>query len=411
MNVLSKGNMGQKLKLLVLLFNLCMISKTMAENTSRDSLALAGIHLKSDEMLHGAQSVRLSTNLLYDMMLLFFLSFLFVSCDYKDLYYAPSTTQTVQVKVPVDWTEFDEEKPTGMTVMAYPDDKDKPVTVLTNDLRSAQLSLEEGGYNMLVFNQSTAEYSSFRFEGMDDLSTACVKATPFKSRWYKSRTDNDEAIEQPEWLADGSISHVVVRQDMLGKDSVFVTDTVKPINVIYTIHVRIHVKGINNIRSARASLDGMADGYMFASNKPTTSRMTQLLEKWSLQPDADNPANGVLSATIQSFGLPADHEGKAEENELALSLLLVDNKTQLDYQFYVGDKFKASMEDSNSGSSSSDTDVDIDVPITADVDLDLSLDMEIDTAVPDVKPENGSSGGFDATVDDWGDEVKIDIDT
>ena len=364
-------------------------------------------------------SVRIASKRQVCSVLLVFLSLLLASCDYKDLYYAPAQSHTAQVKVPVDWTLFDEEQPTGMTVMAYPKDGGKPVSMLTNDLRAARLSLPEGSYDVLVFNQSTTEYGSFRFEGMDKLSTACVKANTFKSRWYRSRTDNDEAIEQPEWLAEGDLGDVMVSEDMMGNDSVFSTDTVKPKNVIYTINVRVHVKGIYNIRSARASLDGMADGYQFGINKPTTARMTQLLEKWSLQPDADNPANGVLSATIQSFGLPADHQGKAEENELLLSLLLVDNKTQLDYQFYVGDKFKASEDTTGSGSSSdsgssssssdADTDVDVDIPITADVDLDLSLDMEVETAVPDVKPENGSTGGFDATVEDWGDEVKIDI--
>ena len=32
-----------------------------------------------------------------------------------------------------------------------------------------------------------------------------------------------------------------------------------------------------------------------------------------------------------------------------------------------------------------------------------------DITLPDVKPEGGSSGGFDATVDDWGDEVEFEV--
>lgn len=337
----------------------------------------------------------------YVITLLLCLASLLSSCDIYDDYSSCNLSRTATVRVPVDWSHFTEEQPTGMTVAFYPFDLTKNEQAsLSNDLTHVDASLERGSYHVLVYNQSTTEFGSLHFEGMEQFATAKVLANNFTSSWYRSRGDEDRTAKEPEWLATGQLDSIAVTKEMIGKDSIFTTDTVTPLNIIYTVNIRIHVKGIYNIRSARASLDGMAEGYEFANQAPTSSIITQLIEKWSLKADKDNPANGVLSATIQSFGLPSGHLSKADENLLRLSLLLVDNKTQKDYDFSVGDKFKVETE----GSSSSDG-----KPSQAKINLNLTLDLNLDTPVPDVKPEGGSSGGFDATVEDWGDDINIDI--
>lgn len=321
------------------------------------------------------------------------------SCHYKDLYDEDIDEEKAEVKVPVDWGEFFETKPTGMTVMAFPEDEHRPTVALSNDLESAEMPLSAGDYRVLVFNQSTDEFGSFHFEGMDKFSTACIKANELSSEWYGNGMDKS-IIVNPEWLAAGRLEHVSVTDEMVdSSDSIYVTDTVRPQDAIYRIYVHIHVKGIYNIRSARASLDGMADGYVFSTNKPTATRKTQLLEHWNIVQDKDNPANGVLSAKIRSFGLPDGHRNLPTENVLRLSLLLVDNKTRCDFTFEVGDKFKRGDEDEDNG---------IHLPTADEENLDLSLGIE--TTLPDVKPEGSSSGGgFDAKVDDWGDDIDIDV--
>lgn len=336
---------------------------------------------------------------------------LFTSCDYKELCYDHPHNTVAKVKIPVDWAEFDKEQPTGMTVMAYPLDGGEPKTLLTNDLRAAELSLEEGQYNVLVFNQSTTEFGSFHFEGMDQYSKAKVLANPTTSRWYKSRSNEDRTISEPEWLATGKMENLTVTHDMVKSDTTVVFDTITPLNVVYTVSVRVHVKGIYNVRSARASLSGMAEGYELSTGKPTTSSITQLLESWTLTHDKDNPSNGVLSCEITSFGLPANHQNIPSENEFNLSLLLVDNKTQMDYTFEIGDKFVKEEEDnaSSGGNHHQSTSADIDLPTETEVELSLSVETQVETTLPDVKPEGGSAGGFDATVEDWGDEEHIDI--
>lgn len=82
----------------------------------------------------------------------------------------------------------------------------------------------------------------------------------------------------------------------------------------------------------------------------------------------------------------------AENNKLSFSALLIDKKTQVDYQFAVGDKFKEDENSSELGYFSS-----------------LHVDVELPKPLPDVKPSEGSSGGFDVTVKDWGKPEDIDM--
>lgn len=331
---------------------------------------------------------------------------LLASCDYKELCYEHPHNEMAKVRIPVDWTEFEKEHPTGMTVVVYPQDGRVPKAVLTNDLKAAELSLEEGRYDILVFNQSAIEFASFHFDGMEQYSTTKVLANIHASRWYKSRSDEDRTVSEPEWLAVSRRENLQVTSDMVKSDTAVVVDTITPLNVVYTVNVRVHVKGIYNVRSARASLSGMAEGYELATGRPTSSRITQLLESWTLTHDEDNPSNGVLSCEITSFGLPTGHQNLPGENEFNLSLLLVDNKTQQDYTFEVGDKFVKQEENDSHHHS---TKADIDIPTETEVELSLAVETEVETSIPDVLPEGGSTGGFDATVEEWEDEEHIDI--
>jgi hypothetical protein len=61
--------------------------------------------------------------------------------------------------------------------------------------------------------------------------------------------------------------------------------------------------------------------------------------------------------------------------------------------FYVGDDFEAHLEED----------------VQLQLKLALNLELTITTPLPDVKPEGSGDGGFNAKVDDWGDEENIDI--
>ena len=71
-------------------------------------------------------------------------------CNHKELcYHHP---HTAKVRINVDWSEFDREAPTGMTVMVYPADGSAPVTSVGHTLAHATFDLGAGLYNTLTFN-------------------------------------------------------------------------------------------------------------------------------------------------------------------------------------------------------------------------------------------------------------------
>ena len=328
---------------------------------------------------------------------LWLLLMLLVSCNHHELcYHHP---HTAQMRVNVDWTEFVEEDPTGMTVMVYPADGAKPYTVLTHTLDHATFNLLEGTYHTLAFNQSVSEFGSMEFRQMDHYAEAEVVSATQESRWYEGRVDGGRVVVQPEWIAAHCEEGAVVTRQMVegmrtegkyraGDAMGYVLSSLVPQNIVYTIHVRVYIDGIYNLRSARAAMDGMAEGYRFATDRPSDVAATYLMEEWELTVDKTDPTRGYIDTNLYCFGLPNGHQGTANENLFELSVLLVDNKTILNFPFMVGDKFER---------------------LDASIRLNLNLELELATPLPDVKPEGGSGSGFDATVEDWGDEIEYDV--
>ncbi len=319
-------------------------------------------------------------------------------CQHKDLCYLHP--HTIPIRVNVDWEQFrQKEEPTGMTVMAFPQNGGEPVTVLSNTLTHTDLYLSAGFYNSIVFNQSVTEFGTLEFRNMDKYKEAEVTVGPAPTKWYTTRADDERTAYEPEWFGTSTVEGTEVTEEMIedighihhmGVRGNYAVDLIyhTPENVVYTVKVFVHLKNIYNLRSARAALSGMSEGYKFSEGKASSQKVTHLLEEWKLVQDIQDPTKGYIETTLQCFGLPAGHTAAAEENILYLELLLVDNKTIIDCPMEAGNKF---------------------VKIGDHNQLELHLILEIENPLPDVKPESGSSGGFDATVEDWGDEIEHQI--
>lgn len=307
------------------------------------------------------------------------------SCIYDDYSGCPQKDNRRMVRINVDWHLFDKEVPTGMTVMVFPWSGGAPHTVLTNELTHADFSLEPGKYHVLVFNQSTTEFGTLDFQGMDSYETARAVVLHTTSRWY-SRGDNELIGVEPEWLASDKLDEF----DVFGDSSEV---TLTPRNVLSHIQVNVKVPNIGYLRSARGSLTGISEGFLLGQGKPLqSSKVTYLLESWTKTIDENDATQGTLKTSFKCFGLPETAHPDAENNKLSFSALLIDKKTQVDYQFAVGDKFQEDENSSELGYFSS-----------------LHVDVELPKPLPEVNPSEGSSGGFDVTVKDWGKPEDIDM--
>lgn len=271
-----------------------------------------------------------------------------------------------------------------MTVMVFPWSGGAPHTVLTNEITHADFSLEPGKYHVLVFNQSTTEFGTLDFLGMDSYETARAVVQHTTSRWY-SRGDDELIGVEPEWLASDKLDEFEVSGD-------FSEVTLTPRNVLSHIQVSVKVPSIGYLRSARGSLTGISEGFLLGQGKPLQSKVTYLLETWTKSVDENDATLGTLKASVKCFGLPETAHLDAENNKLSLSALLIDNKTQIDHQFVVGDKFQKDENSSELGYS-----------------VSLHVDVELPKPLPEVKPSEGSSGGFDVTIKDWGKPEDIDM--
>jgi len=342
------------------------------------------------------------------------LPLLLASCRHDELCY--NHPHTARVRIDVDWHYFEKyETPTGMTLTLFPDDGSGPFRTVTGTIDHAVMSLPAGMYHVLVFNQSESEFGSFTFRDMNSAESAVV-AVERTSRWY-TRNDGEPVAAEAEWLGVGNFSHAEVTQDMIGnqvKHDVYpragepVIAKVVPHNILQTVIVRIHINRIYNLRSARAALTGMSEGYMLTKGERLNSKVTYLLEDFRLVNDKDDPTRGYIEARFQCFGLPGNHGATPEENGLALEMLMVDNKTISTYNIPVGNRF---VEIESRAYESTDANREPDYEVSRDLLVEVFVDANGDPIIlPDVEPSgNGSAAGFDATVDDWDEVEKQDI--
>lgn len=233
------------------------------------------------------------------------------SCVYDDYSSCPPKDGRRLVRINVDWRLFDKEVPTGMTVMVFPWSGGAPHTALTNDITHADFFLEPGKYHVLVFNQSTTEFGTLEFQGMDSYETARALVLHTTSRWY-SRGDNEMIGVEPEWLASDKLDEFDVSGD-------YSEATLTPRNVLSHIRVNVKVPGIGNLYSARGSLTGISEGFLLGQGKPLQSKVTYLLETWTKSVDENDATLGTLKASVKCFGLSETTHPDAEDNQLSLS--------------------------------------------------------------------------------------------
>lgn len=337
------------------------------------------------------------------------------SCKHDPLcYHHP---HTARVRVNVDWHYFEKyEMPTGMTVTLFPDNGADIYKTVTGIIDHTVMDLPVGKYHVLVFNQSEPEFGSFTFRDMNSPESAVV-VVERSTRWY-TRADRGPVAAEPEWLGVGNFSPAEVTQSMVDVQSKalmmasradeYVIAEVVPHNILQRVIVRIHMSGINNLRSARSALTGMSEGYMLTKGSRLNSHVTYLLEEFSVTKDKNDSGRGYIEAQISCFGLPDNHSALPLDNELDLELLLVDNETVKTYNIPVGDRFTKIERKIPSKSDSGGKEYEPE--IVHDLLVEVYVDANGDPIVlPDVKPAGGSESGFDAVVDDWNEVIRQDI--
>lgn len=344
---------------------------------------------------------------------------------FKDLcFYHP---HTAPVKVNVDWNQFRHlEKPTGMTSYVWADNSDQKIArFVSHNLNFITLDLLEGYYHAFVFNQSESEYSTIEFHNLDDFYKAEARVIEVKSSWYSTKLPESKVGAEPEWLAIDCVQNIEVSEEMVAKAEAEYLATLPeaqrqqkynekntkaptktqnevgplvPTSIIKNVDIFIHLENLPYLRSALGALEDMAEGCYISTRTPTENLVTHTIGSWEViyhttESGSVDMMKGALKATLSTFGLPAGHSGKPDDNNLYIKLLLVDNETILEHDFPIGD-ILADLNDYNG------TQLDENgKPIWPEIHVYFPEPL------PEVEPVGGGNGGFDVGVDGWGDDI------
>ena len=324
----------------------------------------------------------------------FLFVFLLVACDRRELTYSLEAAITISA----DWSHSglnEKEQDYGATAIFYPTDGGSPIVALMGDRTYKTLRLKEGSYNVILFNRSFDDFGNLGFRGEENYRTLEAHAKNIETR---NESFPERIItESPDELAADCIEGFEVTSDMLENYSPAITKQGNrnsagnengchlcfiPKKLTQKITVKIRIKGMNNVRNATCKLDGIAESVFLVSGQASEKTVTQELRLSNPVYDSGSLTEGTLSSTVSVFGFDIEIP-----HNLHLKAELVDGKTTFEESF---NDLTISRLDEGDGT------------------MSIFIDMACENTVPNVRTEGSS--GFDADVDEWGDEVNSDLD-
>lgn len=321
------------------------------------------------------------------------IAILLAACERRELTYS----REAEITLSADWSQSglsEKEHEYGATAIFYPTGSNAPIVALMGDRTRKAIRLKEGHYDVVLFNRSFDDFGNLGFRGKENYRTLEAHARNIET---KNEPSSEGVItESPDELAVDCIEGFEVTSDMLGNYSSAITKQGNrnsagdenrchlcfvPKKLTQKITVKIRIKGMNNIRSATCKLDGIAESVFLVSGQASEKTVTQELRLGNPAYDSGSATEGTLSTTISVFGFDTEIS-----HNLHLKAELVDGKTTFEESF--NDLMISQMEE-------------------GDGTVSIFIDMACENTVPNVKTEGSS--GFDANVDEWGDEVNSDI--
>lgn len=344
-----------------------------------------------------------------------------LSCqrDPLELYY----NGQADVHITYDWESKFGQKPDGMTLMLAHDGDSITYTDFTNDVDETTTRLNSGVYRLMVMNKTIGEFSKVNFYNRKSYNDFMVKLKTYyvesENLWDNGRT----YMEEPEKIGIGtdtfsvksSVDSIIFYdyRETAHPDTVHLQRHVVIYPMSTTLKVRVKVRGISNMKDMEGYITGMADGFYPNQGWRTKEAGTIKLSGWtpekrsSTRADEEEEANvGWMTCNVETFGLPHGREllkdRVPESNYIMLHFTLLDNSS-IDFAYRVGKEIRYEGDDGTMTS-------------FLQTDVALELNLEIDTPyyendevpiLPYAQPSG--TGAFDAEVEDWGEDVNVDV--
>lgn len=261
------------------------------------------------------------------------------------------------------------------------------------DTYGGDIMVQDGTYDFLLFNSDT---EMIQLRGMDNINTAAAylsarTRTPYSTRavtdkniYYaatsraNSLTRNETLITEPDRFFATYCSPETV--ETYGKT---VSDTIYayPKSRVLRVTLTVKVEGLEGAASCRASLSGVARGISLATGECMEETGTAIF-------DMEKKDGTYLSKAINVFGLLRSPDETPEEEKIQhlvqLEFVMRDNSV-VNYEFEISKQ------------------IDFDV-----IEPEIVIPIVVEKVeLPEVEVPDKPGGGFDATLDGWGDEIEI----
>lgn len=313
---------------------------------------------------------------------------LLCGCERREVTHENEYT-VAEITVTADWSgaNLDYENKYGSTLVFYPHDGGSYRQVLMGDRKGEKVRLSVGTYDVLLFNRSFNDFGNVAFRGHEALETFEVYSTKRETR---AEGAYEVIVASPERIAAAVYRDFEVTEDMIGNytrdagnvRSAPVLLPLTPLEVTRSLQVKVHIRGVSNVRSVKCTISGMPSSLFLSSGALGEEYITQEFALGNMELSSGSRTDGYVSNTITVFGF----DGK-RDHQVAIEALLVDGTTVVE-QTLTG---VTVTEKDNNGI------------------IGIYIEGSAPDVMPDVKPEGSSESGFDASVDGWGEEQEEDI--
>ena len=187
--------------------------------------------------------------------------------------------------------------------------------------------------------------------------------------------------------------------------------TLVPEDLVYGLELRVRFDEVQNLKSIRAAVDGMASEVMLADGKTTDETCTQVFDDvWSMKSDWNDATLATVTGRGRTLGLPNDETKTIPDalrapraNMLDMHILLRDLVTVIDTTIAVGDRWV--IEPTYNRPNEPKTRL----TLVLEIGLGKHGDDDNPIELPEVPPIEGGESGFDAVVGEWEDGGSVEV--
>ncbi len=308
------------------------------------------------------------------------------SCDKRRDIYDDAPTWVV---VNIDWSKANI-TPNGTSVWFFPEDGSSAKVLKTNHTCDS-IKLYSGNYKVVVFNETIDDFGSIDFTGTDSYNNFEAECAATKAV-YNSDSGNSFSITSSPGILAAQTTELNIPLASAVAGERFVMNFT-PERKVAKLYVDVNIKNINYLSTSAYSqgfLQGVSKGYYFVADDEATETTAHQFSLNKVQYDVNTYPDGTVSGSVDCFGLlKAMTARSAEDIKIDMKLLLRNNTW-----YEVSRRINNLIVTEDEGQ------------LTFRVDLGTGADGDDFITLPYVEDSDGNSG-FNANVDDWGDEIHI----